>query len=246
MADIIRTVYNEYAASARREDFSVEPTPRQVQLGRLVGSDKRVLDLGCSVGNNAVYLRDLGNEVVGFDIAGPYLEIARQRGIDVYDVNIESDELPVLPPFDVVIMTEFLEHLIDPIKVLNGPVRQLLKDGGQLVVSTINCGFLRYRITLLCGELPDFGENRVLSGRRYNLHHKTLLTYETFLDLLKTTGFRPVVLEPVAHVGRWSRSIRSVVKRLLQYLNPRLFVSDILAVAVKEAVVPDVVPWRSR
>lgn len=246
MADIIRTVYNEYAASARNEDSFEEPSPRQIQLGRLVGSDKRVLDIGCSVGNNAVYLRDLRNEVVGFDIAGPYLEIARQRGIDVYDVNIESDELPALSPFDVVLMTEFLEHLIDPIKVLSGPVRRLLRDDGQLVVSTINCGFLRHRITLLFGELPDFGENRALSGRLYNLHHKTFLTYDTFLDLLKTAGFRPIVLEPVAHVGRWSRSIRSVAKRLLQHLHPRLFVSDILVVAVKEAVVPDVVSWRSR
>lgn len=72
-----------------------------------------VLDVGCGRGRPMAFLnRDRRFSAVGFDIFTPYLREARSLG--VYDALVQGDvrALPFAPrSFDVVIMSEVLEHL---------------------------------------------------------------------------------------------------------------------------------------
>lgn len=58
--DLMRQIYEDYDAHniARYApmDESMLDDPRLVQIHRLVGTGKRVLDVGCSLGELAVYL----------------------------------------------------------------------------------------------------------------------------------------------------------------------------------------------
>ncbi|WP_370616966.1 class I SAM-dependent methyltransferase [Mumia sp. Pv 4-285] len=63
------------------------PQPAVVRLASRGAFEGPVLDAGCGTGENALHLASLGLEVVGVDVAGTALEIARakaaDRGIDV-------------------------------------------------------------------------------------------------------------------------------------------------------------------
>ncbi len=72
---------------------------------------------------------------MGVDISWDYLEIARERGLDVHLYEIE--ELPWGPVFDMVLCTDVLEHVFDLNAVVRGLLK-VLKPGGYLVVRSPN------------------------------------------------------------------------------------------------------------
>jgi SAM-dependent methyltransferase len=231
MRDIMRSIYESHSTFT---DFNADESGslRLHQIGRMVGSGKRVLDIGCSLGNVSAHIASLGNTVVGIDIAPSYIKACRDKGIECYSCNIETDDLPDIGQFATIVMTEFFEHLIDPLRVLE-KIRKLIVPGGELIVSTINCAFIRYRFELGRGRLPEFGEDRSLNHppRLYNLHHKSLFTIPTFIETLRAGGYDVIDLEPVstAPSGYWRTPGLSEIRTVLQNHSPRLFASDIIA-----------------
>jgi ubiquinone/menaquinone biosynthesis C-methylase UbiE len=76
----------------------------------------RILDLGCATGNYCLELKRLGFDCVGADINHEYIEKARAKGVEAVVV---SGALPFKDSsFDTVIISEVLEHLLDPKTVL--------------------------------------------------------------------------------------------------------------------------------
>ena len=59
----------------------------------LVGSAKRVLDVGCSTGYLAEALAGRGNEVLGVEYDDASAELARSRGLQVLTADLESVDL---------------------------------------------------------------------------------------------------------------------------------------------------------
>lgn len=71
------------------------------------------------------------------------------------DVNVENIKLPLEDKsYDMVIITEVLEHLLWPQSVLVELYR-VLKDGGILIGSVPNVVSLSYRIKWLFGSIPS-------------------------------------------------------------------------------------------
>lgn len=95
---------------------------RHASLRAFIGSvrGKRVLDIGSS---HAVLLRELDAELkVAFDIAIPYL-----REIDDADILRVCGDAEALPfkagAFDVIVITDVLEHVLEPERVVAGILR---------------------------------------------------------------------------------------------------------------------------
>jgi len=89
-----------------------------------------VLDAGCGMGD--LLSRVTGRHLHGCDMARPYLEVARERGIEAVYGELERMPYPA-DHFDVVTATDVLEHVID----LNAVVAELLRvlrPGGVLIV----------------------------------------------------------------------------------------------------------------
>jgi ubiquinone/menaquinone biosynthesis C-methylase UbiE len=111
-------------------------------LARVQG--RRVLDAGCGRGRTTMASALAGAaHVVGVDISGQMLEIAREtvETAGVADrVHLHQADLGKLPladeAFDVVLLLEILLHLADPAAVLR-ELRRVLKPGGLLVVTTV-------------------------------------------------------------------------------------------------------------
>ena len=98
-----------------------DPTTSHGLVARLVGSGKRVLDVGCGTGQLADYLQSHGNEVSGVEmdpesaeLARPHLERLVVGDLDHLDLVAELGA----GSFDVIVCADVLEHLRNPLITL--------------------------------------------------------------------------------------------------------------------------------
>lgn len=118
-----------------------------------------VLDIGCSSGKLGQALKkEKEVHVTGIDIDADDVRLAKKNLDAAYVVNIEKEDLAKYGTFDYVIMSDVVEHLVDPVAVLK-KVKQLLKKDGKFVFSIPNMANVTTRIELLKGQFTykDFG-----------------------------------------------------------------------------------------
>lgn len=126
----------------------------------LIPDNSKILDIGCSSGNLGAALKQnkKGLYIVGIDMDEPDVKLASKNLDEAYVHNVEQDNLEKLGTFDVIIMADVIEHLLDPVSALK-KIKKLLKPNGRLVFSIPNMANLTTRIELLRGrfEYKDFG-----------------------------------------------------------------------------------------
>jgi len=93
----------------------------------------RYLDYGCGVGNSLIAALDRGMEPVGLESDGSALQLARSRRHNVRDI---SEPLPE-GPFDFISFWESLEHMAEPLAVLQQCAR-LLRPRGLIAITVPN------------------------------------------------------------------------------------------------------------
>ena len=195
--DVMQQLYDRYDAkqfATLTPDIGSFDHPRFVQICRLVGESEKILDVGSGFGEFSRKLAKRGKKVVAWDISNRTIEMCKSAGIEAYQINIETDPFIDCGTFDVILMLEIFEHLIDPLVAL-AKLKDLLNPRGLLVLSTPNAAYIKWRLQLLFGGLPDFGEDRILSDRPYNLLHKTPVTYDALRQVLATAGFEITSVE---------------------------------------------------
>lgn len=104
---------------------------------------QRVLDLGCGGGILSESLARQGGHVTGLDISDEIIQIATQHArkmhLDIQYFNLSAEAFAEKHPesFDVISCMEMLEHVPDPISIIQA-CNTLLKPGGHLFLSTLN------------------------------------------------------------------------------------------------------------
>ena len=162
-----------------------------------------ILDVGCGDGSAlavaAQYIsgQNPAHRFAGLDWSADALRQARARGLTVVRGSI-SPRLPVADgAADVVIMSELIEHLVDPDGAV-AEVRRVLRPGGSLLLSTPNLAAWYNRGLLAVGIQPVFSEvsltgvfgrpGRVVAG------HLRLFTRRALTEFLTASGFRCVTV----------------------------------------------------
>ncbi|MEY5027530.1 MAG: hypothetical protein RLZZ244_3058 [Verrucomicrobiota bacterium] len=98
--------------------------------------EKRILEIGSGLGYATHALRKAGYQVTGSDISEDAVSKARARYGDFYfTANAIQPPETLLQSFDLVFLTEVIEHLGDPIGFLQQCAR-LLKPGGSILITT--------------------------------------------------------------------------------------------------------------
>jgi len=162
---------------------------------------QRALDLGCGNGEVSVALAELlGATVVCSDISSVAVEQCVARGLEAHQVELGAAPLPFDDAsFDLVFMTEVLEHLVYPDRAL-AEINRILRPGGYLLVSTPNLACLPNRVLLPLGVQPLFSEvseDKVL-GRRLaafgqgnqTVGHLRLYTRKGLEEMVELHGYR--------------------------------------------------------
>jgi len=144
---------------------------------------KRILDLGCAAGHFTTamqaYLPD--TRVVGVDIYEPFTSLFRKKYPRVACICADAHHLPFdKGSFDCVVLSEVLDHVVDPGVVLS-EVRRVLASDGSLVVSLDELS-LPFRIVWWFWIRLEPG--KVWKGA--HLHHFSSVAFER---LLRLSGF---------------------------------------------------------
>jgi 2-polyprenyl-3-methyl-5-hydroxy-6-metoxy-1,4-benzoquinol methylase len=152
---------------------------------RMVGSNKRVLDVGCDTGYLGEALNALGNETAGFEVNDVTAEMARTKLSRVEVGDLEAIDLVDVfgrESFDIVVFGDVLEHLRDPLRVLR-QARPLLAPGGSVIISTPNIAHGDIRLALLQGRF------RYTKVGILDETHTHFFTRDSLVEFLRDAGF---------------------------------------------------------
>lgn len=119
---------------------------------------RRVLDVGCGGGILADAMARRGAEVTGIDLATKSLKVAQLHALETGTPNIQYREVSVEAlaeespaAFDVVTCMEMLEHVPDPVSVVQA-CSQLVKPGGWVFFSTIHRNAKAFLLAIVGAE----------------------------------------------------------------------------------------------
>ena len=162
----------------------------RIQL-EMVPAGSWILEIGCASGNLSEYLiLEKNCEVIAVEADSDQALFARERGLSVMSgcadhpkIQAQIDDyVTTHKPFDVVFMSQVIEHLADP-KAMLLKIRDWLAEDGVLVISTCNIAHWKCRFRLLVGkwEYEDYG----IMDR----YHLRFFTLNSFADLLEECGY---------------------------------------------------------
>lgn len=161
-------------------------------LKKLLKRRKSILDIGCGVGTIDFYLASKGKNVTGIDISQIAIDLAnassKQLKLD-HKLHFRRLDFPtndIKGKFDIVLLSEVLEHLIDDIDVLKNVGKLLDRKNGLVVISTPSRNAPLYKL----GVLKGF-DDRVGHLRRYSEEELSLKLNKTgyeIVSLYKTEG----------------------------------------------------------
>ncbi|HEY9599666.1 MAG TPA: class I SAM-dependent methyltransferase [Cyanophyceae cyanobacterium] len=116
--------------------------------------DLRVLEVGCGVGDFALYLSQQGAEVTAVDFSSQAIKLATEKArIQNRKVDFRVADAQALPlendSFDLIVSCECLEHIPTPQLALNEMYR-VLKSSGKLILTTENYSNAMLLYWLVC------------------------------------------------------------------------------------------------
>jgi 2-polyprenyl-3-methyl-5-hydroxy-6-metoxy-1,4-benzoquinol methylase len=177
-------------------------------------ADGRIIEIGCANGGTGHLALRHGKcrSYVGIDIMPEAAEAARRRLSKVLVGDVESMDLPFAPEtFDALILSEVLEHLIDPWRALDR-LTALLKPGGLVFASSPNVAHHSVVRGLLAGRW-ELAEHGVMDRT-----HLRWFTPKSFRAMFEGVGVRVAHIGPVAAPGRRARLVSALTGGRLDHL----------------------------
>lgn len=108
-----------------------------VQARRLlesIGGRGAVLDIGCGNGDYLQIFRELGCEIFGTEFDEKTVSLCREKGIHMLSGGVLPDPISnaVQGKFDIVIFTEVIEHINNPVEVIANILKLLKSEDSSI------------------------------------------------------------------------------------------------------------------
>jgi 2-polyprenyl-3-methyl-5-hydroxy-6-metoxy-1,4-benzoquinol methylase len=142
-----------------------------------------VLDVGCGAGDLAKRLKEKGHEISGIDLSSDALSHAREHLKENFAFDIEGNDWPanlMSRRYDVIVVSEVIEHLFDPRELIK-KLKPLLKKNGYFIITTPNVLFWKNRFAILFGKfeyqeigIMDYGHIRFFTFQTVQRFFKEL------------------------------------------------------------------------
>ncbi len=166
----------------------------------------RVLEVGCGTGATGALALERGRagHYAGIELFPAAADAAGEVLSEVLCGDIETIELPWQPAaFDALILSEVLEHLVEPWAVLDKLAR-VVRPGGLVLASSPNVAHWRVVRELVLGrfELADQGV--------FDRTHMRWFTPESYAAMFERAGFAVVEVAPVTPFSERTRIVSSL------------------------------------
>lgn len=173
--------YEEYWDRLSKETYRPISSFKFKLIEEIIDEGSRVLDIGCGDGALLHYLRKAkGIEAHGIETSEKATELAREKTIKVKKADITQEEFQLKETYDYIILSEVLEHLPNPerlLSILRG------KFSKYIIITIPNTGFAGERLRLLLGRFP----------KQWVVHPSEHLRFWTVTDFIfwcEQLGFR--------------------------------------------------------
>lgn len=165
-------------------DFDPNQHSTAAHVCRLVGHNKKVLELGCATGSmTKVLTHHYQCKVTGIEYDASAAIKAEPYCVELFVRDLEAaDALNDLSaPYDVIVLADVLEHLRQPEQMLNR-LLPLLRPDGHVVISVPNIAHNGILAQLWCGQF-NYTETGILDQT-----HLRFFTATTLAQLLQRVG----------------------------------------------------------
>jgi 2-polyprenyl-3-methyl-5-hydroxy-6-metoxy-1,4-benzoquinol methylase len=166
----------------------------------------RILEIGCGEGGTGALAKAEGKcgTYVGIELDPAAAQEARKALDLVIEANVEDyDFAEIGAGFDAVILSEVLEHLVDPWTVLER-IRAVMQPGGLVLASSPNIAHHKIIKALLRGRFEY-----AASGAMDQTHLRWF-TPNSYRDMFEEAGFETVALGPLNMLGRKARILNAL------------------------------------
>jgi 2-polyprenyl-3-methyl-5-hydroxy-6-metoxy-1,4-benzoquinol methylase len=189
------------------------------------GPGSAVLELGCGAGGTGAAALAAGKagRYTGLEMSPKAAATALTRLTEVVEGNVESLDLSAWSgAYDALIISEVLEHLTDPWRVVRD-LAACLKPGSQVFASSPNVAHWRVVRSLLLGRF-DYEESGVMDRT-----HLRWFTPATYRDMFEQAAITVTAVEPLSPPAPRTRLINGLTRNRFRHL----FMEQIMVVGVK-------------
>ncbi len=178
---------------------------RKRKIMELLGNTKgmRVLDIGCATGYLGAEIRSRGNYVAGVEISQQAAREAEKVLDVVYSFDLQQ-QWPVelqKKVYDIAVLAEVLEHVFDPVQVLNN-VRDVLGTNGTIIITTPNIMAWHNRVKFLRGQFKYTDQGTLDFG------HIRFFTYAYLKEVLTDSGFKLIGENHIIFPGKLTKLLK--------------------------------------
>ena len=201
---------DEYFSGAR-DDF-IKALP--------VAPHARILEIGCGSGATGVLALNEKRcgKYVGIELDQRAARQAQKHLSDVHIGNVEEMEFDwPTSYFDALILSEVLEHLIDPWSVMKR-LAPLIRPGGMVMASSPNISHYAVIMELMKGNW-NLADEGVMDRT-----HMRWFTPKTFRAVFENTGFRIEKIHPLVPFSGKAKLISRLSSGCLDHLFMRQIV----------------------
>lgn len=187
---------------------------RHRQIVKFISSQATVIDLACGDGTLLANIKKAlpKTKVSGVDVSNTAIEFCAERGLEVTKGNIDDAEFKLDRHYDHIIISEALEHIVNPEDLL----KKLKPNYHKSIIVTIpNTGYFMHRLSLLLGTFP-------VQWIHHPAEHLRFWTLSDFKNTLKLLGYQKHRLHSIKGVG------------LLQHIWPAMFSAQTLFILEKD------------
>ncbi len=215
------------------------------------GPNVRLLDVGCFNGYMSVVFKELGYDVTGTDACELETRdaIFKKLGIEFIGANFNELQLFERAPeksFDVVIIAQVIEHILNHPVGLVRSLAEMMRPGGLMIITTPNPVTMMGAVRMLRGRSLLWGTNdfidepKIADGKiitKGEIHYREY-TSDELRHLIESAGLR---VEKSLYLGLGNSRSQSAFKKMAKsnplmkkLMSKRLFGSNHYFLARKE------------
>ena len=190
----------------------------------------KVLEIGAAYGETLFYLKQIGiaAEAVAVDLFEDTKNKQNYKPLDNFIFgNIEEIDLPEYENyFDLILLPDVLEHLIEPKKVLN-KIKKYLNTNGKIIVSMPN---IRHYSAI--NKIFFKGDFRYEESGIFDYTHMRFYCKKNIKELLESTGYKIEIQE--SSIKNYNgKSIAKIINNFTFGLFEEFFSYQYFFVAIK-------------
>jgi 2-polyprenyl-3-methyl-5-hydroxy-6-metoxy-1,4-benzoquinol methylase len=190
--------------------------------------DEKIVDIGCGHGGVSYQLVKNGFVIYGIEINDDALESLEKKGFKTIKRNI-TEPFEIEIKFDVALILDVLEHVIDPLFLLK-ETKKILNPAGCIIITVPLYFDLLDRLKILfTGSVISldnlcYGKENYKKFRSFNYDHIRFFRPKDIIELGESLALKIEQIEyvPTSYYGK-SRIIKLIVKTLNNRFTAKMF-----------------------